>query len=64
LPVTLVVEAVGEGLRQNRVAQTLERRTEGQSFSWLRIAYYLVSMLALFAVLWGLALFFGVKGNP
>ena len=64
LPVTLVGEVVGEGLWRNRVAQVVERRTEGKSFSWLRIAYGFVTMLALFAVVLGLALFFGVEGNP
>ena len=64
LPVTLFGEAVGEGLWRNRVAQAVEQRAEGQSFSWLRIAYGFVAMLLLFAVVWGLALFFGVEGNP
>ena len=64
LPITLVGEAVEERLWRNRVAQAIERRTEGQSFSWLRIAYGFLIMLALFAVVWGLALFFNIEGNP
>jgi hypothetical protein len=59
LPVTLVGEAIGEGLWRNRVARAIEERSAGQSFSWLRIAYGVVAMSLLFAAVWGFAVYFG-----
>lgn len=42
IPITLVGEGVGELLRRNQVTRAVEQRTQANSFSWLRIGYFLV----------------------
>lgn len=49
IPITFVVEAVGEVLHRNRVAGAVARHTEGRAFSWLRLAYLLVAGLVVAA---------------
>lgn len=58
IPVTIAAELVGELVFRNPVSQTVERRTKGKSFSWLRILVGLVVMLGVFAAVLGLGSLF------
>ncbi len=64
LPITLIGEAIGEGLWRNPLAKRIEQKTSTHSFSWLRIAYGFVVMLLVFAAAWCAALLFGAEGRP
>lgn len=59
LPVTLVGELVGELISRNRVAQAIEEKSQGKSFSLLRVLYAFIAMLIVFGIVWGFALHFG-----
>ncbi len=49
LPVTLIGEFVGDALFRNPVSRAVERNTQGQAFSWLRVVMGLALMLFVFA---------------
>ena len=50
VPVTVVGEGIGKFLFSNPVARAIDAKTEGRSFSWLRISFMLIAML-LFSAL-------------
>lgn len=57
VPLIVVGEAVGEWFTtRNPVSWQVERATKAQTFSWLRLAYYLV-------VLVGVVVLFGLIGQ-
>jgi uncharacterized membrane protein YidH (DUF202 family) len=53
LPVTLVAEAIGEWMHDNRLTRAIENRTKGQHLSGLRILYNLAYVCIVAAVVVG-----------
>lgn len=64
-PAALVLEGLGElhakWFRSTRVAVSVERRTEGKTFSWLRVGVVLLYTLVVGAALLGIA--WGVRST-
>lgn len=56
LPATALGEVVSLPLMNNRIANVVENRTRGRTFSWPRVAYAFTASLVLFAI--GLMIYF------
>ena len=51
LPVTLLVEWLGETVLNNPLSRSVDRGTASRSFSWLRIGYLVALAILVFALL-------------
>ena len=56
LPITIVVEWLGETVLNKLLSKSVDRATASRSFSWLRIAYLVALVLLVLALL-----FFGQR---
>lgn len=56
LPAQFAFEYVGQRLCNNKASRSIEARTAGKSFSWLRIAYALLQIGIILGILFGLFL--------
>jgi hypothetical protein len=61
LPISLIGEAIGEGLWRNPLAKRIEERSSQSTLSLSRIVYGFFAMLLVFFAAWALVSFFGVE---